>query len=177
MSRKPEVRHYARGCELGECRFAVVVTGLKGYLMSMNLQEISDRLEINNLLIDYCTALDQRDFDAFDSLFTPDAQIDYSAMGGAKGDLVTIKAWLQKTMQQFPMSQHLIANSRVWIEGDTARARTMCHNPMQMPNGEGSHQVAFLGLWYVDRLLRTADGWRIAERKEEFGYVFNMPGR
>lgn len=143
--------------------------------MAMDLQEIADRMEINNLLIDYCTAVDSQDFDAFDRLFTADAHIDYTAMGGIAGDLATVKAWLKKTMKQFPMTQHLIGNSRVWVEGDTARARTMCHNPMQMPDGRGGHQLAFLGLWYVDRLQRTSEGWRIAERREEAGYMGNMP--
>ena len=32
--------------------------------MVMDIQEISDRLEIDNLLIDYCTAVDAQDFAA-----------------------------------------------------------------------------------------------------------------
>ena len=75
----------------------------------------------------------------------------------------------------FPASQHLIANSRVWLDGDSARARTMCHNPMVVPLPDDSTQVAFYGLWYVDRLVRTPQGWRIRERVEERGYDFNVP--
>ena len=30
---------------------------------------------------------------------------------------------------------------------------------------------------YVDRLVRTAAGWRIAERVEERSYDFNVPAR
>ena len=41
--------------------------------MAMSHQEISDRMEINNLLIDYCSAVDAREIDAFDTIFTPDA--------------------------------------------------------------------------------------------------------
>ena len=101
--------------------------------MTMTLQEISDRMEINNLLIDYCTAVDARDFAAFDAIFTEDAFIDYTALGGPSGTRAEIKAYLNRVMPHFPASQHMIANSRVWIEGDTARARTMCHNPMVVP--------------------------------------------
>ena len=43
----------------------------------MNLQEISDRMEIQDLMVDYCYAVDHRDWDAFERLFTPDAVIDY----------------------------------------------------------------------------------------------------
>lgn len=141
----------------------------------MDLREISDRLEINNLLIDYCSAIDTHDWDALDAVFTPDAHIDYTALGGIKGSFPEIKAYLAKVLPFFPSTQHLIANSRVWIEGDAARARTMCHNPMEMPLKAGGTQVVFYGLWYVDRLVRTPGGWRIRERVEERGYAFNVP--
>lgn len=143
--------------------------------MTMTLQEISDRMEINNLLIDYCSAVDSKQIDEFDQIFTGDAYIDYTALGGAKGSLQEIKDYLKKVLPHFPRSQHMIANSRVWIDGDTARARTMCHNPMVVPRPDGTEQTAFYGLWYVDRLVRTPQGWRIKERVEEYGYDFNVP--
>lgn len=146
-----------------------------GFIMTISVQEISDRLEINNLLIDYCTAVDNRDIDQFDVIFTADAQIDYTAMGGAKGNREEIKAYLKKVLPNFVRSQHMIANSRVWLDGDTARARTMCHNPMVLAGDDGKEHVIFYGLWYVDRLVRTAEGWRIEERVEEFGYEYNVP--
>lgn len=143
--------------------------------MTMSIQEISDRLEINNLLIDYCTAIDAHDWDALDRIFTPDAFIDYTALGGAKGDFAATKEYLSRVLPFFPSTQHMIANSRIHLEGDTARGRTMCHNPMVMPLKDGGTQVAFYGLWYQDRFVRTADGWRICERVEAPGYVFNVP--
>jgi hypothetical protein len=33
----------------------------------------------------------------------------------------------------------------------------------------------FLGLYYVDQLVRTPQGWRIAERVEEGCYQHNVP--
>jgi len=143
--------------------------------MAMSLQQVSDRLEINDLLIDYATAVDSKDLDAWDDIFTPDAYIDYSAMGGAKGPMPEVRTWLKKAFERFPMSQHMIGNSRVHLDGDSARARTICYNPMQMPDGKGGFQLAMFGLWYVDQLVRTRQGWRIAERVEEYGYVFNLP--
>jgi hypothetical protein len=40
--------------------------------------EISDRLEIQQLITDYSTAIDNRRFDDLDAVFTPDAYIDYT---------------------------------------------------------------------------------------------------
>ena len=42
----------------------------------LSLAEISDRLEIQQLLVDYSTAIDQRRFEDLDKVFTPDAYID-----------------------------------------------------------------------------------------------------
>jgi SnoaL-like domain len=46
----------------------------------LSLEEISDRLEIQQLLVAYSTAIDQRRFDDLDHVFMPDAYIDYSAV-------------------------------------------------------------------------------------------------
>lgn len=143
--------------------------------MTLSLREISDRIEINDLLIDYCSAIDAHQWDALDGVFTADASIDYTALGGIKGNFAQIKEYLARVLPFFPATQHLIANSRLWVDGDTARGRTMCHNPMVMPLKAGGSQVAFYGLWYVDQFVRTASGWRISERVEELGYVFNVP--
>jgi hypothetical protein len=48
----------------------------------LSLAEISDRLEIQQLLVDYSTAIDQRRFDDLDKVFTPDAYIDLKAVKG-----------------------------------------------------------------------------------------------
>ena len=141
----------------------------------MNLQEMSDRLEIQDLLARYSFAIDERDWDALDRVFTPDAQIDYSETGGAKGDYPAIKAWLPKALERFPQYQHMVATTKLDISDDEARSRTILFNPMVHRDAEGKEQVFFIGLWYRDRFVRTADGWRIAERYEEMAYAHNTP--
>lgn len=143
--------------------------------MTMSIHEVSDRFEINDLLIDYGSAVDDKNFDAFDELFTMDALIDYTATGGIKGTLSEIKAYLSKALPMFPVYQHMMCNSQVWPDGDKARAKTMCHNPMVMRNADGDTQVAWFGIWYLDELVRTKQGWRIAKRVIESSYVHNMP--
>jgi hypothetical protein len=46
----------------------------------LSLEEISDRLELQQLLIGYSEAIDQRRFDELDAIFTPDAYIDPHAV-------------------------------------------------------------------------------------------------
>ena len=42
----------------------------------LSQQELSDRFEIQDLLVAYCDAIDRRQWDALDDLFTSDAIID-----------------------------------------------------------------------------------------------------
>jgi ketosteroid isomerase-like protein len=141
----------------------------------LSLQEISDRLEINELLIRYSHTLDTQDWDALERVFTDDAVIDYTEMGGPRGGVRATREFLETVMPTFVSYQHLVANTVLDIEGDTATARTICHNPMVMDLGEGKTHVFYCGLWYRDQLVRTAQGWRIAERYEERSYIHNAP--
>ena len=141
----------------------------------MTLQEISDRLEIQDLMVAYSHAVDTRDWEAFDDVFTPDAIIDYTEMGGSRGTLTETKDFLRTVMPHFSSFQHMVATSKVTINGDSAEGRTICHNPMVMDTGNGEPLVFFCGLWYRDHFVRTPAGWRIKERYEEKSYTYNQP--
>lgn len=131
----------------------------------LSLQEISDRLEIQQLLVDYSTALDQRLFDDLDAVFTPDAYIDYRAMGGIDGRFPEVKAWLAQVLPTFPAYSHMLGNLSIAFSGpDTAASRVICFNPMVL-DAPGK-QVLFCGFWYDDEYVRTAEGWRMTRRVE-----------
>jgi hypothetical protein len=133
----------------------------------LSLEEISDRLEIQQLLVDYSSAIDKRRFDDLDVVFTDDAYIDYRAMGGIDGVYPDVKKWLSEVLPNFPAYSHLIGNFDVKVTrdpaGDTASSRILCFNPMVL-GSDG--QVMFCGLWYDDEFARTADGWRMTRRVE-----------
>jgi len=141
----------------------------------LSLQEISDRLEIQELLVRYSHAVDSRDWDAFEGVFTDDAVIDYTEMGGPRGGVKETRAFLESAMPMFSSFQHMVGNTVLEFDGDTARSRTICHNPMVLDRGEGQTHVFFCGLWYRDELVRTPEGWRIKDRYEERAYFHNLP--
>jgi 3-phenylpropionate/cinnamic acid dioxygenase small subunit len=139
--------------------------------MSDDIGELRDRLAINDLLVRYAWAIDTKTFDDLDHVFTSDAFIDYTATGGIAGSLAEIKPWLAQSLAAFPATQHLLSNSQVTIDGDSATARTAVYNPMGAATREGPLHFFFMGGIYNDRLLRTADGWRIEERVEQFVWM------
>ena len=72
--------------------------------MTMSLQEISDRFEITDLMVRYSHAVDTRQWDALAEIFSADAVIDYTAMGGPRGGVAEIAEFLSSTMPRFPAS-------------------------------------------------------------------------
>lgn len=144
-------------------------------VMTLSLQELSDRIEISDLAVIYADAIDRGDWDALDDVFTPDALIDYTATGGIRGSLVEIKTFLSEVMGMFTSYQHLTGPVKIDLAGDTATGRAICHNPMTITGPDGVGTTMLIGLWYVDRYVRTPAGWRIAERVEERSYVHNAP--
>jgi hypothetical protein len=143
--------------------------------MTLTLQEISDRLEIQDLLVQYGYAMESLDFDALDDVFTEDALIDYSDLHGTKGDLPTTKGFMQALAVKPRVAQYLVATSKLTIEGDTAEARTIGRHPVLIDRGDEVPHVMFCGIWYNDRFVRTAKGWRIRERVVERFYYHNVP--
>jgi len=139
--------------------------------MPKTLEELSDRLEIQDLLTRYTVAIDQKDWALLDTCFTPDAHVDYTATGGSKGAYPEVRAWLEKALAPFPMTVHFISNTTVELKGDEASARTYVLNPMGFPNEDGSLHIFTVGAYYIDKLVRTDAGWRICERVEEQGFL------
>lgn len=134
------------------------------------LQAIADRIEIDDLLTRYATAVDTRDWDLYAGCFTPDAFIDYTSAGGIRGTLAEVKQWLAAVMVTFPMTQHVVCNRTVQVTGDTATCRSYFFNPMGVEDENGERVLFFDGGFYNDKLLRTVSGWRITERIEESAY-------
>jgi len=136
-----------------------------------SLQELSDRLEIQDLLTRYTVAIDTKDWKLLDTCFTPDAHVDYTATGGTKGAYPEVRAWLEKALAPFPMTVHYISNTTVELRGDRASSRTYVINPMGFPKDDGTLHIFTVGGYYVDKLTRTDEGWRISERIEESAFM------
>ena len=137
----------------------------------MDIKEISDRLELEKLVTDYATAVDTRNFTEFNNLFTADAIIDNTAVGGISGNLKEIIVYLETALDFFPNYQHFISNISLTITGNNATGKVMCFNPMQTKE----NQVFFLGIWYHDTYINIDDRWFISSRIEESSWSHNVP--
>jgi len=139
--------------------------------MPLSPQELADRSEIMDTLIRYADAIDTKQFDRLADVFTPDARVDYTSSGGIAGEYPEIRRWLEVALTPFRHYLHALANTTFRIEGDTAHTRTYFLNPMAYPLEDGSDHTFTVYGYYVDRLVRTPAGWRIAERREDQGMM------
>lgn len=133
----------------------------------LELQTISDRIEIDDLITTYTRAVDTLDWPRFDTVFTPDATIDYTASGGIKGTRDEVREWLAETLPMFSTMQHYVCQREVTLDSDTAQARIYMLNPMSIAQPDGSTWRMEVGGHYLHQLVRTQDGWRSRELVEE----------
>lgn len=132
----------------------------------LSLQEISDRLEIQQVLATYSAAIDGQMWDLLDEVFIESADIDYFEVAGFRGDREALKRVLAQGLPAGRCYYHLTSCGPIRIQGDKASVSSPCINPM--PSAEAV--VGVYGLWYNDELVRANGGWRIGRRALEFCY-------
>jgi 3-phenylpropionate/cinnamic acid dioxygenase small subunit len=137
-------------------------------------QQLSDRAEIQDLVIREAAAMDRRDWDRWRDCFTPSAAIDYSENDGAVGTPAEVGEWLASVLGRFHSYQHLSSNAEITLDGDRAEIRTMQYIAVKMEASDGE-RVVFSGIWFQDEVVRTPEGWRIARRYEELAWRHNFP--
>ncbi len=136
----------------------------------MDLPEISDRMELADVVTRYTRAIDTGDWDRLDTVFTPDAQIDYTESGGIAGGFAEVKPWLAEMLPAFfPQRMHTIGQLDVTFHDDADRADVVAYfdNPMPMDDGHGGTKIVEVGGLYHHEMVRTPDGWRSQRLHEQ----------
>ena len=137
----------------------------------MDRQALTDRIAAEDLLTRYATAVDRRDWQQYRSIFTADAEIDYTSAGGIAGTVDEVVEFLSTSLEMFEMTQHLVSNIDLEVNGESATVTAMFNNPMRLPGGD----TWFTGGWYHHDLVRTPDGWRSRRLREESAWFDRAP--
>ncbi len=137
---------------------------------------VEDRIEIDDLLTRYATAIDGRDFGLLDTVFFPDAHLDYRSAGGVAGEYAEVRRWLAEVLTVFDVMQHHVLNRIVRVHGGAVRATSNFLN-INVLEIAGSPWIFKVGGRYHDRLSLDNRAWRITERIEDTLWWENpMPG-
>jgi hypothetical protein len=130
----------------------------------MDLDAITDRYEITEVLIRYAQAIDSKDWALWKSTFTADAHIDLTSGGGIAGDRDAIANWLEDYLSLVPKTQHFISNIDIDLSGDEAQVTALFFNPASV---SGARHLAFRSGTYRHEFTRTDDGWKSRRFVEE----------
>jgi 3-phenylpropionate/cinnamic acid dioxygenase small subunit len=134
--------------------------------MALSLEQINDRIEIEELLARYARALDYRQFGDLEAIFTADAEFDAGGLGHPHGP-AAIREMIEGTIGHLDATQHLVGKSLIDFsaDGDSAEVRTYLISQHIRESAPGPVKHYFLGGEYADRVVRTPAGWRIAYRR------------
>lgn len=127
--------------------------------------EAADHADISQCLQRYGQAFDDRAWDVFDTVFTPDAELRYEIEGRVTDvRLDELKASSRELFERFWWTQHIFSVPVIELAGDSARAtcRLIATHVQVSLDGQRSTWVVY-GI-YRDVLVRTSAGWRIRNR-------------
>jgi uncharacterized protein (TIGR02246 family) len=132
--------------------------------LEARIQRIDDRMAIEQLLMEYGRAVDNRDFAAFGALFAEDGEWK-GAQGSYRGPK-QIQASMEKMFTaaaaDIPKGKnfHLLTNVIIELQGDHARASSK----FIFYKMNGAKPEAEVAGRYEDRLVRVGDAWKFQQR-------------
>ena len=120
------------------------------------------RRSIQDVLIRYATAIDERDWELLGTCFTEDVAADYGDLGSwtSRAELAS---FMDLAHLGFGASQHMMSTFAIEVDGDRATARSYVHAVLVLREDPATWYDA-VGR-YRDRLVLTDDGWRIDDRQ------------
>jgi hypothetical protein len=125
------------------------------------LRRLVDRQQIVDVTLAYTYALDAKDWDALDDVFTVDATAYLTEeLDGREA----IKGRVRRALESLDLSQHMVANHDVRIDGVSAVCRCYLQAQHVREAAPGPPNFIVAGR-YDDRFVRTSVGWRIARRE------------
>lgn len=124
------------------------------------LQLLEDKLDLQELCVRYGRLLDAGRLEEWASLFTEDGVLDLGPFGRPEGRAALV-ATMRTILAAAPATTHVIGAPTVRVDVDEATGEC---NWVALQPGAGGTRVARAGR-HRDRFRRTADGWRIVERR------------
>ena len=117
---------------------------------------------IQNLLAEYCHAVDEGRFDDFERLFTDDAIVTARLAGATYRGPSEIRSFLEGQPPSM-RGLHITVNPDIVVDGDDATVRA---DFVVLVPRAGATVVGAWG-WYRDRLKRQDGRWQFQERHVE----------
>jgi len=127
------------------------------------MTEYDDKAAIIELMNLYGFALDSRQWDLFDRVFSADVLAEFGPAGAGWSGLAEFKRSFAEFHDRLDSYQHTMMGQLVHVDGDKANA--FCYGNWLLRREAAEGGPSWLGTgWYDDELVRTDGGWRIHHR-------------
>jgi hypothetical protein len=133
----------------------------------------TDLLEIQRLLYDYAWGCDEGDWALLRSLFSDEAELDYTSTGGPAGGPDEVVGWLESSLSGIRI-QHMVSNFRIDVTGDTAVGKAMFLTTVHLA---GLGQPLTTGGYYDLEFVRVDGGWKFRRLYEDNRWMHPTPPR
>lgn len=126
------------------------------------MSDTDDRRQLQDVMLAYAAAVDDRDMARYRACFADDVEIVGFGKTVVKG-ADTWTASVEGQLEAFSATQHLMSPQLATVSGDTASARTDVQALHVIKDGDG----AMFTLWatYLTNFVRTGEGWKIARHE------------
>jgi SnoaL-like domain len=142
-------------------------------IFQTKVQEIVDKMAIQEVRTKWGQALDNKNWAQFNSLFADETDTDFTAWGVAPQRVskeYLVAMFSQQSFRRTDLiTQHLYTNFSITIDADSATSVCNFLGQHFIPNFEGGEEYCLRGE-YTDGLIRTADGWKINRLKLRIFY-------
>lgn len=130
--------------------------------MEPAVQALIDKEAIRDCIARLARGEDRRQPDVLSACFWPDSTFDYAMY---KGSFPEYLAWVTPGADAITNTQHVLGQTVIDLDGDSARAETYVISYHRVDMGEGvGERDTCIGGRYLDRLKKRDGTWAIAHR-------------
>ena len=150
-------------------------------MTAFDSHQIVDRFHIRTLVDSYARYADRREPAAHAALFTETGRLAiYEGEPGGEpprseliGRPALAKAFAK--LDRFDVTSHFIGQHTVELDGDRATGETYCLAHHVDTNAVGEKSLTVMSIRYLDRFVRSDEGWLIDERVLAVDYTEVRP--
>ena len=125
-----------------------------------DLRAMLDRDRIRDCLVRLARGEDRRDAATISASLWPDSVTDYGVFRGSFDEYL---AWVVPGADAITNTQHVLGQSVIDLDGDSAKVETQVISYHRVDMGDGERDTC-IGGRYLDRMEKRDGSWRIAER-------------
>jgi hypothetical protein len=127
--------------------------------------ELARRGAVLDVQHDYGFGIDLRDWTLYRSVFAEEVHFDFTSWYGGAPFVLPADDWVDRVRARqsgFDGTQHQMTNPRVAFDADGATCVTyvVARHYLRI---DDAHHVQAIGGYYTNRMVESADGWRIAQ--------------